>query len=126
MKEEYKNQLIENGADIKNALKHFMNKEDMYERYLTKFFLEEPNYDNLLISLENGDYSAAFRYVHTLKGVSINLGLIPLYNVLFEMTEELRGKSPEDIDVEKVRNQQKELTKQYQVFADVIRNNIAG
>lgn len=123
MKEEYKEQLIENGVDIKNALRHFMGKEAMYEKYLIKFFQEDPNYEKLLTSLEIQDYAEAFRCVHTLKGVSINLGLIPLYQVLSELTEELRGKTAEEIDAAAVNREKKELMDLYSMFSGIIRES---
>lgn len=123
MKEEFKEKLEENGADVKNALRHFMGKEEMYEKYLIKFFLEEPNYAKLMDALENKNYEEAFRCVHTLKGVSINLGLMPLYQALSEMTEELRGKAAEEIDVAAVDREKNELMDVYEIFSGIIREN---
>lgn len=123
MEQKYKDQLIEQGADIPNALKHFMGKEAMYEKYLIKFFQEEPNYARFLTSLEEQDYVEAFRCVHTLKGVSINLGLMPLYQVLYELTEELRGKTAEEIDKASVDEKKKKVIEIYTAFADIIRES---
>lgn len=123
MEQEYKDRLTEKGADIKNALRHFMGKEAMFEKYLVKFFEEEPNYDKLLKSLEEHDYPEAFKCVHTLKGVSINLGLMPLYQVLYDMTEDLRNKTAEEIDLAEVEAKKKEMIRIYTEFADIIRES---
>lgn len=123
MEQKYKDKLIEQGADFKNALKHFMGNEAMYEKYLIKFFQEEPNYAKLLTSLEKQDYADAFKCVHTLKGVSVNLGLIPLYQVLCELTEELRGKAAEEIDTATVDEKKKNMIYIYTAFADIIRES---
>ena len=50
-------------------------------------------------AMEKGDAGTAFRAVHTLKGISLNLSLTPLAEVCRDMTEALRGQSqlPEGI-----------------------------
>ncbi len=122
MNESCKRELQRNGADIKSALRSFMGKEEMYEKYLVKFLAEDPNYDNLMISLENKDYSEAFRCAHTLKGVSINLGLTPLYQSASELTEQLREKEPEEINTESVDTIKKNIEDTYHIFADIVEN----
>ena len=42
-------------------------------------------------SMDAADAKSAFRAVHTLKGVALNLGLTALAGVCSEMTEALRG-----------------------------------
>lgn len=42
-------------------------------------------------SVDAADAKTAFRAVHTLKGVALNLGLTALAGVCSEMTEALRG-----------------------------------
>ncbi len=122
MNEKCKSELQRNGADIKSALCSFMGKEEMYEKYLIKFLEEDPNYDNLMTSLENKNYAEAFRCAHTLKGVSINLGLLPFYGAVSELTEELRGKEPEEIDMAAVDETKKKVENTYHIFSDIIEN----
>ena len=45
----------------------------------------------LVRSVDAADAQTAFRAVHTLKGVALNLGLTALAGVCSEMTEALRG-----------------------------------
>lgn len=124
MDEKCKSELQKNGADLKSALRSFMGKEEMYEKYLVKFLKEDPNYDNLMSSLENKKYPEAFRCAHTLKGVSINLGLVPLYESVSDLTEELRGKEPEEVDLAAVDKIKEKVVNTYHIFADIIENGI--
>lgn len=122
MNERCKDEMEKNGADIKSALRSFMGKEEMYEKYLVKFLAEDPNYCNLMLSLKDKNYSEAFRCAHTLKGVSINLGLIPFYEAVSSLVEELRGKGPEEIDTALVDIRKKKVENTYRIFADIVEN----
>ncbi len=122
MDEKCKSELQKNGADVKSALHSFMGKEEMYEKYLVKFLVEDPNYDNLMSSLESKNYEEAFRCAHTLKGVSINLGLLPFYEKVSRLTEILRGKEPEEVDTAAVDAIKEEVKTTYHIFADIIKN----
>lgn len=122
MNERCKDEMKKNGADIKSALRSFMGKEEMYEKYLVKFLAEDPNYCNLMLSLKDKNYSEAFRCAHTLKGVSINLGLIPFYEAVSSLVEELRGKGPEEIDTALVDIRKKKVENTYRIFADIVEN----
>ena len=54
---------------------------------------------NLTTVINAGDTSTAFRAVHTLKGVALNLGLGSLAHASSQMTEALRGQDsmPESV-----------------------------
>lgn len=54
----------------------------------------------LTASMESGNTAEAFRAVHTLKGVALNLGLSDLATACSTMTEALRGRDtlPENSD----------------------------
>lgn len=64
--------------------------EAAVERFAVRF-LADPSYDNLASALSAGDTQAAFRAVHTLKGVAANLGFNRLYVAASRLTEKLRG-----------------------------------
>lgn len=49
-------------------------------------------------AINNGNYSAAFEHAHNLKGVSGNLGLIPLYGVVSDLVERLRSKQYDNVN----------------------------
>lgn len=119
MEENFKSILEENGADVKTTLKRFMGNENMYMKFL-KRFPEDPNYKNLGISLEAGDYEEAFRCAHTLKGVSANLGLEPVQAAVSGLVEELRSKTNAEVDVAKANAMWQDLKKVYEQFIEII------
>ena len=73
--------------------------DDMSERFpsdalILRFLTMLPqdgSMELLVRSVDAADAKTAFRAVHTLKGVALNLGLTALAGVCSEMTEALRG-----------------------------------
>ena len=59
-------------------------------RFLT-MLPQDGSMELLVRSMDTADAKTAFRAVHTLKGVALNLGLTALAGVCSEMTEALRG-----------------------------------
>ncbi len=119
MDESFKRSLVENGADVENTIKRFMGNEAMYEKFLKKF-LDNSNYSGLEENIEAGNYEEAFKCAHTLKGVSANLGLDPIYKASSDLTEEFRGKTNEEVNKERVQEIWQELQRVYKVFADLL------
>lgn len=106
------------GGDYDATIARFMGSEAMYLRILPMLFQDE-NLEKLGGSLRDGDSEAAFVAAHTLKGVTGNLGLSPLYQAVCEMVEALRTKSDADYsalygviadEFEKVRRLEAALT----------------
>ena len=66
------------GVNTDEALARFMNNESLYERMVKKFV---PTAEGLpvLPLIESGDIEQAQNNAHTLKGVTGNLSLTPLY-----------------------------------------------
>ena len=79
----------EYGADYERTMARFMGKEDMYIKFLN-MFEKDDNIRKLENSIGSGDLTAAFEAAHTLKGVTANLGLTPLYNAVCNIVEPLR------------------------------------
>lgn len=78
------------GADYASTIQsRFMGNETMYLRFLDMLF-EDVNLKKLGGALDRGDMNAAFEAAHTLKGVTGNLGLTPLYNAVCALVEPLR------------------------------------
>lgn len=71
-----------------------MMKEERIQKFLI-LFLADTSYQSLLDNMEAGNIDEAFRAAHTLKGVTINLGLSKLNRASFEITEALRAKDME-------------------------------
>ena len=75
--------------------------DDMSERFpsdalILRFLTMLPQDGSMKLlarSVDAADAKTAFRAVHTLKGVALNLGLTALAGVCSEMTEALRGKT---------------------------------
>jgi len=77
------------GGDYAEVLSRLTNDERI-AKYVVKF-LEDPTYEMLCDAQASGDAKAVFLNIHTLKGVSQNLGFGKLYEASYEMTEAVRG-----------------------------------
>lgn len=80
------------GGDYNDILHRFMN-----ENMILKF----PQDNNMALFEESWakkDYETAFRAMHTLKGVAVNLGFTALYNVSNALTEKLRSQEYDNLD----------------------------
>lgn len=119
MDESLKQKLIENGADVEGTLHRFMGNEALFLKFLLKF-KDDMNYRGLLESLDQENYGEAFKYAHTLKGVSANLGLDPISRPASALTELLRGKEESEVDREQVTAQRAALEEAYTLFAELI------
>lgn len=76
------------GADYDGACARLMG-EELLSRFALKF-LDDESMDQLEAALAAGDAKGAFIAVHTLKGVSQNLGFDNLYEPAVAVTEALR------------------------------------
>ena len=85
------------GGDYGEAKARFQNDERIV-RFLN-MFPGDDSMQNLTNAMNAGDTTTAFRAVHTLKGVALNLGLGSLAHVSSQMTEALRGQDsmPESV-----------------------------
>lgn len=82
------------GGDYTDALQRLM-KESRVEKF-TRMFPDDSCYRDLESSLAEKDVAGAFRAVHTLKGVCLNLSYTRLYEAVFEVTEALRNADPDN------------------------------
>lgn len=69
--------------------------EDRAIKYI-KMFKLDPSFSDLKKALEEQDFESAFRSIHTLKGISLNLALDSLYKVSVTLTEIFRHYNGED------------------------------
>jgi len=67
-----------------------LGSEERVTKYVIKF-PEDPTYRTLCEVKETGDAQGVFLNIHTLKGVSQNLGFGTLYEACYAMTEAVRG-----------------------------------
>lgn len=82
------------GADYEDVIHRFMSEERV-DKFLG-MFLRDKSFENLCRALEADDFEEAFRAVHTMKGICMNLSLIDLQEACNKLTENLRqGKRDE-------------------------------
>lgn len=84
--------------DYEDGLERFVNKPELYHRFLEKF-QNEPVFEDLRRAMESEDYKMAFQYAHTLKGNTANLSLVRLYRATIPFVEALR----DEADVEEAK-----------------------
>lgn len=92
--------LEELGVDFPVNLARCLGKEEFYAHLLEKF-IHGTYIEDIEKGLEQRDYEMAFRACHSLKGVSVNLGLDRLYETTIPLTEALRQPP---YDVEKIKS----------------------
>lgn len=66
-----------------------LGKEERVKKYVL-LFLRDGSYDAFLQSVEQRDIQNAFRAIHTLKGVCMNMSFESLCQISSEVTEYLR------------------------------------
>ena len=79
-------------GDYKDVIGRLL-KDERILKYLIKFS-EEDNYSLLISQLERKEYEEAFRCVHSVKGMCLNLGLSKLKKSASDICEELRNGAP--------------------------------
>lgn len=77
------------GSDYNEILERMITEERV-KKYLA-MFSKDTSFEELCMSMAEGDYETAFRAAHTLKGVCANLGIENLRAKASEITEALRG-----------------------------------
>lgn len=113
-----KEKLVEIGVDYDEVLNRFMGKEDFYLRMLKKF-LDDKNYEGLKQAVEQRNWSEAFAYAHTVKGLCGNLGLGGILEYVVPLTEEVRS-AP--YDEESIVNYMSDASKAYEKTVEVVRS----
>lgn len=89
------NSLREWGCDVTSALHRVVDDVEFYFKCLGEF-VDDENFNSLDTSLLEEDLDTAFDSAHTIKGVSGNLGLTPVYNAALELVEPLRLRERRD------------------------------
>lgn len=112
-------ELAENGADINDGLARMMNNQALYERLLKKL-PDSIAEQEVLSFIDSGDIETATKNAHTIKGVTGNLSISPLYKNYTEIVNLLRSNKVEEarkLYVETVPVQKKfiELIQKYSV-----------
>ncbi len=79
------------GADPDKAIDRLLGDEEFYIDLVKKFAVSIDTKKIRELS-ETGYLDGAFMMIHRMKGSAADLSLIPLYDILDELTEELRPK----------------------------------
>ena len=119
MDENFRKQLEENGADVEGTLKRFMGNEALYMKFIMKF-LDDKNFEGIKSNLEKNDFEGAYVSAHTLKGVTANPGLNPVYGVATQISDMLKGKAPGEIDREKLEALKDQLAAEHSRFVQLL------
>lgn len=82
-------------VDVQDGLKRFVNNAALYEKMLKKFPAAAKDLP-VMPHFEAGDLDAALANAHTLKGMTGNLSLTPLYTAYTEIVALLRASKPEE------------------------------
>lgn len=83
------------GADTKDGISRLMNNEEAYIRIVKKLPASIRG-QVVLPLIDSNDIQSAITSAHTIKGVTGNLGITPLYKAYTEIVNLLReGKVPE-------------------------------
>ena len=86
------------GVDIQDGLKRFVNNTALYEKMLKKFPAAAAGLP-VMEHFQSGDLDAAVANAHTLKGMTGNLSLTPLYEAYTQIVALLREGKPEEAQV---------------------------
>ena len=103
------------GANYDEVKRHLI-KEERIQKILL-LFLKDPSYDSLQAAMASGDRDTAFRAAHTLKGISLNLGLTFLQQSASALSEALRNDPP----AENAQSLYEALIPDYERVASAIR-----
>ncbi len=87
------------GGDVKGVMDRFVEDEDLFRECLQQF-VEEDGFDKLKASIEAENYKEAFEHAHAIKGVTGNLGIMPVYNRMCNLVESLRYDKLENVSAE--------------------------
>lgn len=86
--------------DLSRAVERFLNNDAFYERCFTKY-LADTSFKSLGEALKTNNVADIFNHAHTLKGVTANMGITPVYDEVCIIVEAVRDSSivPEGLDV---------------------------
>lgn len=86
MEKEFETVLSKEGVEVSEALDRLSNDEGLYLRLLSSFLLTDP-LKELKDAIKKHDTETSIRAVHSLKGVTLNLGLLNLADPCIEMLQ---------------------------------------
>lgn len=85
------------GVDTDAALTRLARNERVYKKVLCNF-LSDTNFKELEKSIESKDYEKIMFFAHSLKGISGNLGMEPLFRKLDKLVKKIHNNDFGNID----------------------------
>ena len=107
------------GSDYADVMRRFIS-EARVDRFL-RMFLDDQSYAQLCGGMADGRWPDAFRAVHTMKGICMNLSLSALADRCAALTENLRGGQP-DVQTQPLFEQ---VRTEYERTAAAIRGHLS-
>ena len=120
MEEKWK-ELVEWGADYEGAVKRMMGDVAFYENVLRKFYRKK-EWEILREKLEEGDYRQAFLAAHDLKGVTVTLGLLPLWKSVSVVVEDMRTLPLSESKAGQLQKDYEQFFREVDAFISVMEN----
>ena len=78
------------------SVKELFLTDERIMKYLLKF-KTEGSYQKLMDAVASGEPKASFEAAHDLKGISANMGITPVFDLVVVLVEELRaGRMPDN------------------------------
>lgn len=104
------NELEKLGVNTNEALERFSGNSSLYIRMLGKFPASINDLE-VMPCIESGDIETSITRAHTIKGVTGNLSITPLYNSYTKIVNDLRAGNPNSAkeELEKILPVQKEI-----------------
>lgn len=106
------------GGNYDDVLKR-LRKAELVEKF-SKKFLDDTSFCDLKKALDDENLEDAFRAVHTLKGVCLNLSFASIFEVANELTEMLRPGNGEP-EIEEVFEVMGRLEEKYNIVIEGIK-----
>lgn len=106
------------GVDIEGSVRRFAGNAALYEKFLLRF-PGDPNFAAASEALESENWEGLLQAVHTLKGVSGNLGLNKIFELCAQMVTLLRAEER----MEAGRMFREELTAAYGEICLILERN---
>lgn len=97
MEESRRQILLEAGVNVETAMNRFQDNEDLLVLFLQKF-ADDPNFQMLKDKMQQKDYKEAFNAAHAFKGLSGNLSLDTLFELVCKEVEFLRHGENEEAE----------------------------
>lgn len=95
--EKYLKLMKENGIDVERTIARLANNEALFIKFFKKFF-EETSLDELRKNIEDKQYEEAANSTHTFKGVTGNLGILAMYELLSKMLSDMRNEKYDELE----------------------------